>query len=143
MTTGGSVTEFAIPSPVPLLSCGKKSSCVPSGASAYGITSGPDGNLWFWEVYANNIGRITTGGYITEFAIPTAGSGPTGIATGPDGNLWFTESFVGKIGKVVPPPASTPAPIPTLSGWSLSLGGILLLALGAGALLARRRDAVQ
>ena len=40
---------------------------------------------------ANQIGRITTAGVITEFPIPTAGSGPAGIAAGPDGNLWFTE----------------------------------------------------
>ena len=28
---------------------------------------------------------------ITEFAIPTANSGPVNITAGPDGNLWFTE----------------------------------------------------
>jgi virginiamycin B lyase len=125
--------------------CGKKSGCcTPSGASAYGIASGPDGNLWFTEAGGNNIGRITTAGSITEFAIPTAGSGPAGIASGPDGNLWFTETVGNNIGKVVPPPASIPAPVPTLSAWSLALCGILLVALGAGALLARpRQDAVQ
>lgn len=34
-----------------------------------GITAGPDGNLWFTENNGNNIGRITTTGVITEFAI--------------------------------------------------------------------------
>ena len=85
------------------------------------------------------IGRITTGGVITEFATPTAG--PVGITSGPDGNLWFTEQGGNKIGQVVLPPA--PAAVPTLSGWSLALCGILLLALGAWTLLARRQDAVQ
>ena len=28
---------------------------------------------------------------VTEFAVPTGGSGPDGITAGPDGNLWFTE----------------------------------------------------
>ena len=32
---------------------------------------GPDGNLWFTESDGNKIGRITTGGVITEFPIPT------------------------------------------------------------------------
>ena len=43
----------------------------------------------------SKIGRITTAGVITEFPIPTAGSGPVGIAAGPDGNLWFTEYHAG------------------------------------------------
>jgi streptogramin lyase len=50
------VTEFPIPT----------ASSLPSG-----ITMGPDGNLWFTETSGNKIGRITTAGVITEFAIPT------------------------------------------------------------------------
>jgi streptogramin lyase len=65
-----------------------------------GITAGPDGNLWFTEYGGNKIGRITTAGSITEFAIPTANSGPTGITAGHDGNLWFTESNGNKIGRI-------------------------------------------
>jgi virginiamycin B lyase len=38
------------------------------------------------------IGRRTPAGLITEFAIPTAGSGPIGIAAGADGNVWFAEA---------------------------------------------------
>lgn len=59
---------------------------------------GPDRNLWFAENGAAKIGKITTGGTITEYTIPT--SGPEGIAVGPDGNLWFTEYAAGKIGKM-------------------------------------------
>ncbi len=58
-----------------------------------GIAAGPEGNLWFTEVYGNKIGRITTAGVITEFAIPTANSSPRGIAAGPDGDLWFAENY--------------------------------------------------
>jgi len=29
------------------------------GCEAFGITSGPDGNLWFTEELAGEIGRIT------------------------------------------------------------------------------------
>ena len=53
------------------------------------IAAGPDGALWFTEV--DRIGRITTGGVITELAVGAV-SNPQGIVTGPDGALWFTES---------------------------------------------------
>ena len=64
------------------------------------IAAGPDGNLWFTEAFGNKIGRITTAGVITEFAVPTAGSGPFGITAGPDGAVWFLESFSNKIGRI-------------------------------------------
>ena len=59
--------------------------------SPQGITTGPDGALWFTEYYGK-IGRITTAGVVTEYPVPTAGSQPNGIASGPDGALWFTEN---------------------------------------------------
>src|SRR5262245_22661777 len=63
-----------------------------------GITAGPDGALWFTE-NRDKIGRITTGGAVTEFALP-ARSSPQGIAAGPDGALWFTEVDGNKIGRI-------------------------------------------
>ena len=69
-------------------------------ASAMTITAGPDGNLWFTESSGNKIGRITTTGTITEFAIPTAKSLPVSITSSPDGNLWFTEEYGYNIGKI-------------------------------------------
>ncbi len=60
-----------------------------------GITNGPDGNLWFTESFGNGIGKITTGGQITEYSLPNAESEPENITSGPvpDGTqcLWFTE----------------------------------------------------
>jgi len=50
---------------------------------------------------------------ITEFPVPTAGSGVTYIAPGPDGNLWFTESSVGKIGRITTAGAVTEFPLPS------------------------------
>ena len=43
------------------------------------------------RIAGNKIGRITTGGVFTEFAIPDGQRRPTGITAGPDGALWFTE----------------------------------------------------
>jgi virginiamycin B lyase len=58
-----------------------------------GITSGPDGAIWFIEYSANQIGRIDpTTHAITEYAIPTPNSGASqSITRGSDGALWFTE----------------------------------------------------
>jgi streptogramin lyase len=64
------------------------------------ITAGPDGALWFTETVAGKIGRITTAGVLTEYAIPAANSYPYGITTGPDGALWFTEVNAQKIGRI-------------------------------------------
>ena len=71
-----------------------------------GITTGPDGNLWFTEYATNKIGRITRTGAIgtgDEFTIPTSSSGPVDITHGPMANdfrLWFTESNSDKIGRI-------------------------------------------
>jgi virginiamycin B lyase len=64
------------------------------------ITVGPDGQLWFAEMAANKIGRVTLTGAFTEFDIPTEDAQAYGIVTGPDQNMWFTESGAGKIGRL-------------------------------------------
>ncbi|UGV26139.1 Virginiamycin B lyase [Rhodopseudomonas boonkerdii] len=70
------------------------------GSWPRGITVGPDGHLWFAEMAANKIGRITVNGEFTEFTIPTEDAQAYGVVTGPDRNLWFTESGAGKIGRL-------------------------------------------
>lgn len=63
----------------------------------YGITVGPDGALWFSQVFS--IGRITTAGAITEYNTP--GGTTTGFITvGPDGALWFTGTYANNIGRI-------------------------------------------
>jgi hypothetical protein len=81
-----------------------------------GIVAWPDGNLWFTESAANRIGRITTGGDITEFPLAGDGRQPTAIAVGPDGNLWFTEEGASKIGRISPTGEIAEFPVPTLTG---------------------------
>lgn len=71
------VAEYAVPT---------------ASGEPYGIVAGPDGAMWFTEDGGNKIGRITTGGAVTnEFTVPTSGAEPNGIALGSDNNLWFTE----------------------------------------------------
>jgi virginiamycin B lyase len=59
----------------------------PNGASAYQITAGPDGNMWFTE-NRKMIGRVTPLGELKEFTCDVCPA--TAIAGGPDGNVWFT-----------------------------------------------------
>ncbi|HEX4588849.1 MAG TPA: dockerin type I domain-containing protein [Gemmataceae bacterium] len=92
----GSVTTFSVGT----------SSSDPSS-----IAAGPDGNLWFTEPDANQIGRITPAGQITLFTVPTAASQPTGIAAGPNGNIWFTEAASRHVGEYI-----LPATRPTVAG---------------------------
>jgi streptogramin lyase len=86
----------------------------PSFTGPYGITAGPDGNLWVTLNEVNSIARVTPAGEFRDFfSIPTPGSRPTGITAGPDGNLWFTEWLGNKIGRITPDGAVTEFPIPT------------------------------
>jgi len=84
------------------------------------ITNGPDGNLWFVESAANNVGVMSPqGAVVAEYPLQVGsqiGSQiGTGITTGPDGNLWFTESQINAIGRITTSGVVTDFPIPTAS----------------------------
>jgi virginiamycin B lyase len=96
MTPQGAVTEFPLP----------------AGHDATGaITTGPDGNLWFTE--DGGLGRITTGGVVTEFVL-APGSHPTGITKGPDGNLWFLDTGRQAVDRMTPAGVLTEFPVPSV-----------------------------
>jgi virginiamycin B lyase len=63
------------------------------------IVAGPDGALWFDEPNTGPpaVGRITTAGVLTEFALAYPQIGTWGIAVGSDGNLWVSDYFEGKL----------------------------------------------
>jgi streptogramin lyase len=66
---------------------------IPSGDSTFtnGITTGPDGNVWFTE--GAHVAVVTPNGNISEYLYPsgTVGNTNDGITSGPDGRIWFTE----------------------------------------------------
>ena len=72
----------------------------PSISFPEGITTGPDGALWFTNSASNTIGRITTSGQITNYSDPSVDASPTAITAGPDGNLWFTNNGSNSIGRI-------------------------------------------
>jgi hypothetical protein len=59
------------------------------------------------------IGRITPGGVVTGFPVPTVNGSLGGITAGPDGNLWFTEFQESRLGRITPSGAITEFPLPT------------------------------
>lgn len=77
-----------------------------TGDNPVDITVGPDGALWFpyWTAAAK-VGRITTAGVITEYAIPGASSSYNGwgITAGPDGAIWFDDNIDNAIGRIALP----------------------------------------
>jgi streptogramin lyase len=63
------------------------------------IALGPDGNVWATVTGPTEVARITPGGAVTEFDIPTL-DGAVGIGAGPDGKVWVT--FATKVGRFDP-----------------------------------------
>src|ERR1700730_825308 len=77
----------------------------PIGSGATAIAAGPDGNVWFADPGAHQVGVITPTGQVTEY--PTPGISAGAITAGPDGNLWFlndalTQSGSPAIGRITP-----------------------------------------
>jgi virginiamycin B lyase len=81
---------------------------LPAGTKPGGITTGPDGALWFTEEGTYGIGRITTSGAYTHYGGLALGAIPDQIAVGPDGALWVTIGNANAIGRLDPaaPPGS-------------------------------------
>ena len=71
----------------------------------YGITVGPDGNMWFTEysgTLGSAIGAITPSGTITSYPVDSRPEwGPLATTAGPDGNIWFTgggpDGYIGRL----------------------------------------------
>jgi virginiamycin B lyase len=70
------------------------------------IATGPDGKLWFTNLFNASIGRMTTSGATTTFNSPgpdlvdSAIYTPVGITPGPDGNLWYLNYQGDSVGRI-------------------------------------------
>src|SRR6185312_922997 len=96
-----------------------------------GITTGPDGAMWFAECYGPGIGRIPTNAtpgssaQIHEYSIPDPGSGPGGIVTGPDRALWFgdyRDHYIGRITTSGTVNTYSSGITPGATPWNLAVG---------------------
>ncbi len=75
----GDIAEYLIPRPA---------KNVPK-TLPIGITTGPDGAVWFAERGLGKLGRIDLNtNIITQFRLKGQARFPQNVATGPDGNLW-------------------------------------------------------
>ena len=88
----------AVPSSASAITGGVVTYGDPMISGPAGITVGPDGALWFTNVFNSSIGRITTDGTITHYT-GTGINSPYRIVAGPDGALWFTERGAGEVGR--------------------------------------------
>src|SRR5580704_12664296 len=74
------------------------------------IVAGPQGALWFSDMWSASIGSVTADG--TTHAFPLApGYGAEGLTEGSDGNIWFTEPGANQIGRMTPQGVVTSFPI--------------------------------
>jgi virginiamycin B lyase len=103
-----------------------------------GITTGPDGAIWFTEEMTGRIGRMTTAGVVTgefQVAAPNSGSVPCSdpsfvgaldqITAGPDGTLWFTQPRDNRIGRITTagvPESFPPLPVPDSRPEGITVG---------------------
>jgi streptogramin lyase len=81
------------------------STLTPDGAPI-GLATGPSSSVWYASHAGSKIGKISSSGTVTEYAVANNSAGSTGIlegmAAGPSSTLWFTDSssVVPRIGKV-------------------------------------------
>jgi streptogramin lyase len=68
------------------------------GSNDIGITRGPDGNMWFTDG-GGAVGKVSMGGIVTKYPMPSPNNVPEFIVTGPSSTLWFNE-YEGHIGRV-------------------------------------------
>jgi virginiamycin B lyase len=92
---------------------------VPGGPA--GAATGKDGALWVTARTTDQIHRVTTGGKVKSYQLPTAGAFPTDIVAGPDGALWFTEARGDQIGRITTKGEITEYPIPTAGAFAAEI----------------------
>lgn len=74
-----------------------------SNSEPGGLALGPEGDVWFTEMHAGEIGRITLSGEKSEFAEGLTQGEPIGIVAADDGDLYFTErGHEGAVGQITP-----------------------------------------
>ncbi len=100
MTPSGKMTEFQAKSRL---------------RDSYGITTGPDGRIWFCDPERKRIGRVALNGRdLTYFKKGLKGT-PISIVTGPDNQMYFGEKE-GRIGRISVSGKISEFPIPGAAG---------------------------
>jgi virginiamycin B lyase len=97
---------------------------LPAQSSPAEAVAGPDGNIWITlsSGISNGIARMTPGGTVTVFTIPTANAVPNQITAGPDGALWFGEFGQNQIGRVTTAGQFSEFPLPNFRAQGMTPG---------------------
>jgi virginiamycin B lyase len=108
------------------------------GATPYGIALDRSGSVWTTLQGSDKLGRISKGGEMTTFDIPTRYSGLGDLAIDPSGAVWFLELRANKVGRFAEG-RFTEFEVPTHSAGLASLaaapdGSLWFTELGAGKL---------
>jgi virginiamycin B lyase len=75
----------------------------PGGRGPYGITSTPDGDVYYASLAGSHIARIDTlTGRATRIDPPTAGQGARRVWSDSRGHIWVSEWNAGKVGRYDP-----------------------------------------
>jgi virginiamycin B lyase len=75
----------------------------PRGRGPYGITTTPDGTVWFSSLAGSYIARIDSAtGELETIEVPTDGGGARRVWSDSTGKLWVTEWFAGKLARFDP-----------------------------------------
>lgn len=88
------VQDFPVPSP---------------DSGLHDIATGRDGSLWFTEQKQGKVGRITTGGQISEWQLPWDGTyGPEELTVAADGRVWVLSDAHARVFVIDPGVAGGP-----------------------------------
>lgn len=80
----------------------------------FGITAGPDGNVWFTEAMGNHVGKMSVDGELLDrYPIPSRDSNSQGLTTGYDDRVWITECNPSKIAAITTDGEFTEYPTPS------------------------------
>jgi streptogramin lyase len=66
-----------------------------------GLVADHTSTIWVSDWIWNTIIRVTPGGEVSRYPVPTEKGRPAGITVGPDGNIWFVEGIANKVGRLV------------------------------------------
>ncbi len=71
-----------------------------ASAEVGSILSTPQGDLWFTDPAANEIGEIRPNATVSWFKAPIATDERDALSQGPGGGIWFTETTARKVGHI-------------------------------------------
>jgi virginiamycin B lyase len=93
-----------------------------ASAEVGSILSTPQGDLWFTDPTANEIGEIRPNATVSWFKTPIAGDERDALSLGPGDGIWFTETTARKIGHITSTGALTEFTVPLPARASPSVG---------------------